>query len=60
MDPVASIEEMISLAQSLQKDFDREMPLDEHTANRLAELVMALHEWRLGGGYDPYRQPVTH
>lgn len=60
MDPVSNIEETIKLAKSLQEAFDREIPLDEHDVNRLTELVLALHEWRLGGGYDPYRQPVTH
>lgn len=59
MDPVANWDEMIETARSIQADFDREMPLDEHSANRLAELIIAFYNWRMMGGYDPFKAPVT-
>lgn len=63
MDPVANIGEQISLALEIQLVWDRvgEDGLSQEdaaqvaeSANRLAELVTALHEWRTNGGFDPY------
>jgi hypothetical protein len=65
MDPQANIREQRELAQQIidrtdaaDKD-DRPFTGKEQTAHmedadRLAELVLALDEWRRRGGYDPY------
>lgn len=29
----------------------------ENAGQRLAELFLALHEWRMSGGFDPYADP---
>lgn len=50
MDPHANLEEQLAISGSVLATED-EWP-DE--AVRLAELVVALHEWRRGGGFDPY------
>lgn len=56
MDPVANLAEQRTLAAELIKHIDAE-DADfniEENATRLAELVIALDEWRTKGGYDPY------
>lgn len=61
MDPNANIKEqretaaaMIALAD--KEEFGGEDGMTEFTrlAERLAELVQALDEWRTNGGFDPY------
>lgn len=54
MDPKANIEEQRALAYDLIHggEGDR-LP----TGERLAELVIALDEWRTNGGFDPYVEP---
>jgi hypothetical protein len=65
MDPIANLHEQRALAAQLLRplDFDVEdlRPEDYDLvggrladANRLAELVQALDEWRSKGGFDPY------
>jgi len=49
MDPVANMLEQRRLATAAQ-----DTPLDYEDAARLAELVLALDEWRRHGGFDPY------
>lgn len=49
MDPKANLEEQRTLAAAILKGED-----DDGDAERLAELVEALDQWRRGGGYDPY------
>lgn len=60
MDPNANIKEQLDLSLEIIRRMDdpnrdpREPVISDDDANRLAELVIALHEWRVGGGYDPY------
>ena len=49
MDPNANLQEQLRLAGRLV-DVEH---VDEHDARRLSELVLALHEWVLGGGFMP-------
>jgi hypothetical protein len=55
MDPQANIVEQLAIANALMAGAE---PLDlieyQHRAERLAELIIALHEWRAAGGFDPY------
>ena len=63
MDPLANLREQRELAAGVLSsiraideqgaDFDERDSLAER-AERLAELVQALDEWRLRGGFDPY------
>lgn len=64
MDPVANIIEQRELARLINAATDTadkdgkldsvsEQAILDH-ADRLAELVLALDEWRRKGGYDPY------
>lgn len=50
MDPVACLLEQRMLAESLLNEFDAD------NAIRLAELVLALDNWRRSGGFDPYAE----
>lgn len=66
MDPQANIERQRELAKEIGEYIDENTPDDgliedaeivECVAERgveLAELVQALDEWRLKGGFDPY------
>lgn len=64
MDPVANITEQRELAHDLA-EYDgnlRDLPVSaieeyHRDAARLAELVLALDEWRQRGGFDPYNPP---
>lgn len=51
MDPIANIQEQRELANMLLSGEAHDFV---DTAVRLAELVLALDEWRRKGGYDPY------
>jgi hypothetical protein len=51
MDPTANLSEQVGLA-SVMLDKDNEH-VDTGDALRLAELVIALHEWLLAGGFLP-------
>lgn len=59
MDPDANIREQIELARHMIDQFDAAdednptLGIDPHDADRLAELVLALAEWRARGGFDP-------
>jgi ABC-type hemin transport system substrate-binding protein len=59
MDPVANLKEQRELARELQiatagiSVGESAEHIVDATA-RLAELVLALDEWRQRGGYDPY------
>jgi hypothetical protein len=55
MDPSANLLEQRELAQQIIRGSDEDR-LDSmlDAAERLAELVIALDEWRLHGGFDPY------
>lgn len=61
MDPEANIKEQRELARSIIEKRDRVisagMDVAPDDAERLAELVQALDEWRLAGGFDPYTVP---
>lgn len=50
MDPNANIEEQRSLAREVIRTEEG----DSVNGLRLAELVLALDEWRTKGGFDPY------
>ncbi len=55
MDPEANIKEQLDLARDIIANMDEMHDEDlESNAARLAELVIALHEWRKSGGFDPY------
>jgi hypothetical protein len=58
MDPAVNLGEQIELAREIIAVADRDDPRGEqHVAElgeRLAELVLALDEWRRRGGFDPY------
>jgi hypothetical protein len=49
MDPEANLKEQLDIALRIEKG-----EVDLAGAMRLAELVLALDEWRLNGGFDPY------
>ena len=51
MDPNANLAEQIELAQMI---VDGSVHDHRDAADRLAELVLALDEWRRKGGFDPY------
>jgi hypothetical protein len=54
MDPLANVKEQRELANKLV-EHSGDLDLDYMTdVERLAELVLALDEWRQRGGYDPY------
>jgi hypothetical protein len=56
MDPIANLEEQRRLAAEIIASWDgtpnQAYPIP--AAQRLAELVLALDEWRRKGGFDPY------
>lgn len=61
MDPKANIEEQRELAREILDLSEKLASVNENVfggivakADRLAELVQSLDEWRLRGGFDPY------
>lgn len=58
MDPKANLEEQIKLASAMLTAGDNGQRISETDAYRLAELVIALDEWRMDGGFDPYNFDV--
>jgi hypothetical protein len=64
MDPKANIREQLELARKIQyiwdnpEDYggisDDQLMALANRASELAELVIALDEWRKKGGFDPY------
>lgn len=59
MDPHANLAEQITLAHEIINLTDNNAPVPEETADRLAELVLALDEWRRKGGWDPYSVVIS-
>jgi hypothetical protein len=62
LDPVANIEDQREIAKELQEILDppgflstNQTDTVVHLADRLSALVLALDEWRLKDGFDPYR-----
>lgn len=56
MDPDANLKEQLEIARRIQEDWDTDERLpDPGDAQRLAELVIALDEWRRKGGFLPQR-----
>jgi hypothetical protein len=55
MDPNANLEEQRKIAARMLKQVDEPEGIDEHDADRLAELVLALDEWISKGGFLPAR-----
>jgi len=55
MDPNANLKEMLELAATIQEAYEDEdgNGVDQDDANRLAELVLAMHEWLGHGGFKP-------
>lgn len=53
MDPTANLKEQLELSKEIQLAFDSENELDVGSCERLAELVLALHEWIIKGGALP-------
>lgn len=58
MDPNANIAEQVKLAREMVTDNDGES-IDTGDAVRLAELVIALDEWRSKGGFEPAAAPAS-
>lgn len=58
MDPAANLAEQIEIAREVIAGGEREGSPDAQEtvelSRRLAELVLALDEWRRKGGFDPY------
>lgn len=50
MDPEANLEEQLTLALKI---INRGDELDHEDADRLAELVLAMNDWLVGGGAKP-------
>ena len=68
MDPIANLKEQLEIAREIQTIWDAAAEgylgvTDRKTvsdkADRLAELVIALDEWRRKGGFDPYTPVYT-
>ncbi len=65
MDPFAHIKEQREVAKAITKIWDdcngdgtlteKQLEAVADHANRLAELVIALDEWRMKDGFDPYK-----
>lgn len=55
MDPNANLEEQLDLAKKIIVASDRGSFLGVYSAERLAELVIALDEWIKNGGFIPRR-----
>jgi hypothetical protein len=55
MDPNANLKEQRELTQRIMRAFDEANSngIDQEDANRLAELVQALDEWLVKGGFLP-------
>ncbi len=55
MDPNANLKEMLELAEQIQSDYEDEdgNGVDQDDANRLAELILAMHNWLGHGGFKP-------
>jgi hypothetical protein len=55
MDPNANLKEMLELAKTIQEAYEDEdgNGVDQDDANRLAELILAMHEWLGRGGFKP-------
>lgn len=57
MDPHANVVEAASLARVMLARIDADESVGRDQVGLLAELVIALHEWRTNGGFDPYADP---
>lgn len=61
MDPKANLAEQVQIASLIIRAVDGDIDMDGDTladnAQRLSELVLALHEHRHKGGFDPYVCP---
>jgi hypothetical protein len=55
MDPSANIEEQLRIASRLVRQSDEDKPFRQVDVARLAELVIALDEWIVNGGFVPRR-----
>ena len=53
MDPDANLAEQLRLSARLIFQVETDKPLGESDVSRLAELVLALHEWIANGGFPP-------
>jgi hypothetical protein len=55
MDPNANLKEQLELAKAMIVAYEdsESNGIDQDDANRLAELVLALHEWLGNGGFKP-------
>lgn len=53
MNPQSNLEEQIRISRRLLAAIDGEQAIDEGDVDRLAELVLALAEWRAKAGFDP-------
>jgi hypothetical protein len=61
MDPNANLTEQLNLARAMVKSYDAPdgNGIDQDDSNRLAELVIALDQWLVKGGFKPTRWEVA-
>lgn len=60
MDPHANLKQQRELARGLIASYSRPPhEVDGADAAELAEHVLALDDWRLSGGFDPYANTAT-
>lgn len=59
MDPSTNLADQRQLAARLLRTYDAGRPIDGDDAAQLAELVLALDDWRRRGGFDPYALSAT-
>jgi hypothetical protein len=57
MDPTANLQEQLMLSSRIIYQIENDRPVRLEDSHRLAELVVALDEWRRSGGFDPYTSP---
>jgi len=67
MDPITNLDEQITLARQIEATVDaapengmsdQDRHKNEDRGERLAELVLAMRDWRANGGFDPH-SPMT-
>lgn len=59
MDPDAALAELLDLARAHQAELDDESTSPHADTGRMADLVLALHEWIDRGGYIPTAWQAT-
>jgi hypothetical protein len=55
VDPTANLKAQLKLANRILRAVDSNNEIDTYDCSELAELVLALDEWIVGGGFLPER-----